>query len=142
MRWLPIVRVLGGSQQDGAFEAALPLYSGRNFIVEWMHKTLCENENNNILQHNLFIVLESVEIIVMTRVASIFFLAVIVPWWCLAGKTHELDHRDWAEKDMSVIYDILYIAFKLIAEDGEKMLDEDFMMNLFLPLYTKLPELQ
>ena len=142
MHWLPIVRVLGGSRQDGAFEAALPLYSGCNFIVEWLHQTLCENDNNNILQHNLFIVLESVEIIVMTRVASIFFLAVIVPWQWLAGKTHKLAHRDWVEKDMSVICDMVYIAFKSIAADGEKMLDEDFMMNLFSPLYTKLPELQ
>ena len=71
--WLPIVRVLGGSRQDGSFEAALPLYAGRRYILEFLHKTLCENEKDNILQHNLFIVLESVEIIAMIRVASIFF---------------------------------------------------------------------
>ena len=86
--------------------------------------------------------LESVEIIAMTGFTSIFFLAIIVPWWWRAGKTPELAHRDWAEKDMSVICDMVYIVFKSIEADSEKMLDEDFMMNLFSPLYTKLPELQ
>jgi len=71
--WLPIVRVLGGARQDGSFEAALPLYAGRKFIIEYLHKTLCENDKDNILQHNMFIVLESVEIISMIRVAAIFF---------------------------------------------------------------------
>ena len=138
--WLPIVRVLGGARQDGSFEAALPLYAGRKFIIEYLHKTLCENDKDNILQHNMFIVLESVEIISMIRVAAIFFLSVVVPWRWLAGKTHELAHRQWGEKDMGVVCDIVYEKFKTIAEDGDKMLDEDFMLQMFSPLYTKLPE--
>ena len=70
--WLPIIRVLGGARQDGSFEAALPLYLGRRFIVQYLHRTLCSNKKENILQTNLFIVLECVEMIVQVRVASIF----------------------------------------------------------------------
>ena len=78
--WLPLIRVLGGSRQDGSFEASLPLFVGRKYIVEYLHKTLCTNEKENILQTNLFIVLESIEMIGQVRIASIFFIAVIVPW--------------------------------------------------------------
>ena len=71
--WLPIIHVLGGSRQDGSFKAALPLYVGRTFIVHFLHKTLCSNKKENILQTNPFIVLECVEMIAQVRVASIFF---------------------------------------------------------------------
>ena len=138
--WLPVVRVNGGARQDGSFEAALPLYLGRKFIVQFLHKTLCSNKKENILQTALFIVLECVEMIAQVRVASIFFISVIVPWRWLAGKCHELGHNDWGEKDMSIICDLVFDAFALIEEDGEKLLDEDFMMNIFAPLYDQLPE--
>ena len=65
--------MLGGARQDGSFEAALPLYAGRKFIIEYLHKTLCENDKDNVLQHNMLNVLESVEIISMIHVTAIFF---------------------------------------------------------------------
>ena len=40
---------------------------------------------------------------------------------------------------MSVICDMVYDAFALIEEDGEKLLEEDFMMNIFSPLFKKTP---
>ena len=43
---------------------------------------------------------------------------------------------------MSVICDMVYDAFALIKEDGEKLLEEDFMMNIFSPLFKKLPEFE
>ena len=61
--WLPVVRVNGGARQDGSFEAALPLYLGRKYIVQFLHNTLCSNKTDNILQTTLFIVLECVEMI-------------------------------------------------------------------------------
>ena len=140
--WLPLIRVLGGSRQDGSFEASLPLYVGRKYIVEFLHMKLCTNEKENILQTNLFIVLECVEMIAQVRIASIFFIAVIVPWRWLAGKCHELGHRDFGEKDMSQICDLVFEAMQAVELDGEKMLDEDFIMSIFSPLYSKVPELE
>ena len=43
---------------------------------------------------------------------------------------------------MSDICDIVFEAFKLIANDGEKFLDKDFMLKMYSPLYEQLPELQ
>ena len=105
--FLPIICVMGGSRQDGLFEAALPLYVGRKYIVQFLHKTLCSNEKENILQTNLFIVLECVEMIALVRITSIFFIAVVILWRWLAGKCHELAYRDWGEKGMATICDLV-----------------------------------
>jgi len=75
-------------------------------------------------------------------VASIFFLAVIVPWRWLAGKSHTLGHRDWGEKDMLVICDLVYQAFRIVEANCETFLDKDFIMNIFSPLYSKLPKFE
>ena len=42
---------------------------------------------------------------------------------------------------MWTICDLVYEAFKEIEADGEKFMDEDFAMNIFSPLYEKLPEM-
>ena len=54
---MPVIRTLGGDQQDSLFEGALPVYMGRKFFVQFLHKELCSNTKENILQTNLFIIL-------------------------------------------------------------------------------------
>ena len=88
---MPVVRVLGGNRQDAQFEAALPAYYNRPKYVEFLHDDLCTTEN--ILLTNLFIILESVEMIAQLRIGSIFFMAIIVPARWLAANTHKLSHR-------------------------------------------------
>ena len=36
--------------------------------------------------------------------------------------------------------DLMYNAFVEVESDGDLMLDEDFKMNIFSPLYVALPE--
>ena len=43
---------------------------------------------------------------------------------------------------MSVICDLVFKAMQAVELDGEKMLDEDFMMSIFSPLYSRVPELE
>ena len=43
---------------------------------------------------------------------------------------------------MPVISDLVYDAFALIEEDGEKLLREDFMMNILSPLSKQLPKFE
>jgi len=80
--------------------------------------------------------------IAQLRIASIIFIAVVVPMRWLAGKTHELGHRNWSERSMGRAVDLMYNAFVEVESDGELMLDEDFIMNIFSPLYAELPELK
>jgi hypothetical protein len=139
---MPVIRTLGGDRQDSSFEGALPVYMGRKFFVQFLHEELCSSLKENILQTNMFIILRATEMIAQLRIASIIFIAVVVPMRWLAGKTHELGHRNWSERSMGRAVDLMYNAFVEVESDGELMLDEDFMMNIFSPLYAELPELK
>jgi hypothetical protein len=124
------------------FEGALPVYMGRKFFVQFLHKVLCSNTKENILQTNMFIILQATKMIAQLRIASIVFMAVVIPMCWLAGKNHELAHRNWLERSMGRAVDLMYNAFVQVESDGEKMLDKDFIMNIFSPLYAEIPELE
>ena len=64
------------------------------------------------------------------RIASIVFIAVVVPMRWLAGKTHELAHGNWSERSMGRAVDLMYNAFVEVDLDGELMLDEDLIMGM------------
>ena len=89
---MTIIRTLGGDHQDSLFEGALPVYMGRKFFVKFLHEELCSSTKENILQMDMFIILRSTEMIAQLRIASIVFMAVVVPMRWLAGKPHELAH--------------------------------------------------
>ncbi len=67
--------------------------------------------SENILQRNLFIILESSEMIAQLRLCSIFFLTIIVPMHWLASNTFKLSHRQWREKSMGRVIDLVYDEF-------------------------------
>jgi hypothetical protein len=137
---LPIVRVTGGSRQDSSFESALPIYDMLDEILEFLHE--CVLTSDNKLQRSMFIILSSMEYIAQLRVASILFLSVVVPMRWLAGKTHELAHRGWGERSMGRAIDLLHTAFTDILEEPSLLLDYEFVMNIFQPLYNDLPEFE
>ena len=139
---MPIVRSLGGKRQDGSFEGALLVFMVHHYFVAILHHYLCCTDSDSILQPNLFITLSCVEVISELRVASIFFVAFIFPMHCLAGKTRELSHKDWGERSMPRALDLMYNTFIEIQANGDKFLNEDFIMKIFDPLYTDLPELE
>lgn len=137
-RYLPIIRVVGGNRQDSAFEGALPVYDGLDDMLAFTHECLLTGEN--LLQRSLFLSLGSMEVVAQLRVASILHISVVVPMRWLAGNTHTLAHREWGERSMGRVIDILYNAFDEIKDCGELFLDLDFMMNIFSTLYEQLPE--
>jgi hypothetical protein len=99
-------------------------------------------DNINILQNSLYLLLTSVEMIAQLRVGGMFFMSVIVPMRWLAGNTHLLEHRQWGEKHMAKSIDLVYEAFLKIQRNNKLFLKEDFMMNIFKPLYEQVPELE
>ena len=100
----------------------------------------CLLSSENLLQRSLFIVLGSMEVIAQMRVASILHLDVLWPLQWLAGNTHKLAHCQWGERLMWKAIDLLYKAFVKIEADGLLILDHEFMINIFSPLYEQLPE--
>jgi hypothetical protein len=65
------------NRQDASFEGAFPLYVGRSHMVAFLNERLCAGVSENILQRNLFIILESSEMIAQLRLCSIFYLTIM-----------------------------------------------------------------
>jgi hypothetical protein len=152
--FVPVVRVLNGNRQDASFEGAFPLYVGHSHMVAFLNERLCASKttlymilcsskacpltllfskgvSENILQRNLFIILESSEMIAQLRLCSIFFLTIIIPMHWLGSNTFKLSHRQWGEKSMGRVIDLVYDAFVAIQADGTLILNYDFMMGIF-----------
>ena len=111
-------------------------------LFDFLHHYLCCTNSDNIIQHNFNITLSCVEVIAELRVTSIFFIAFIVPMCWFSGKTHKLSHQDWGERSMPRALDLMYNRFIEIQSNGNKFLNEDFILKIFEPLYTKLPEIE
>jgi hypothetical protein len=139
-RYLPPTRVLGGTRQDSSFEGALPVYDGRADMLMFTNE--CLYSSDNLLQRCLFIALGCMEVIAVLRVASLLFLAVVVPLRWLSGNTHLLMGYGWGERDMGRAVQLLYNAFQSIQDDGSLLLDHDYIMNIFSPLYVDIPPFQ
>ncbi len=94
--------------------------------------------SDNLLQRSLFIVLGSMEMIAQLRVASILHLVVVIPMRWLAENTHKLSEYGLGERSMGRAITFLHIAFVDVQGDGALMLDENFIMNIFSPLYEEI----
>jgi hypothetical protein len=139
---LPIARALGGSRQDIGVEGAPAVYMNLPYFLEFLNWRLACGVHDNILQKCLFIVLRSVEMIAMMRVLSILHIAVCLPTRWLAGNTHQLAEYDFGYYDMSRVVNMLEEAMEEVAEDGSKMLDEDFMMSIFSDIMEQVEPFQ
>ena len=127
---LVAVQRTSGSRQDLAVEGAAAVYWNRKYYVEFPDERLSA-DGDNILQENLFIVLSSMEMIAMTRVYAIFHLGISLPMRWLAGNTHRLQNSNWSIRSMGIAIDLLEEALISIADDGNKMLEDEFMMSIF-----------
>jgi hypothetical protein len=70
--------------------------------------------------------------IAQLRVASILYLGVVLPMRWLVGNTHKLAKYGWGERSMGRAITLLHDAFVEIQSDGSLLLEQNFMMNIFL----------
>ena len=59
-----------------------------------------------------------------------------------AGNTHKLAEYGWEERSMGRAIALLHDVFVEIQSDGSLLLEQDFIMNIFSPLYNKIPPLK
>ena len=128
---VPVTRA-SGSRQDLACEGAVAVYWNRRYYIEFLDESL-EAHNDNILQENLFIILTCMEMIALFRVMAILHFSVCMPLRFLAGNTHNIGAQgyDWSPISMGKALDALFDAMRVVEKDGSKLLDEDFMNDIF-----------
>ncbi len=108
------------------------------FFVEFLDWRLSCGTGDGILMKNLFVILQSVEMIALFCVLSILHIAICIPTRWFAGKTPELAEFRFGVQDMGRRVDLMEEAFEKIANDGEMMLDKEFMMNIFEPIVDQV----
>ena len=129
----PVERTTG-SRNDMVLEGAVAAYINGWLYKLFLDEALSTPDAANILQENLFIILSSVEMIALSRLFAILHFSINVPMRWLAGKTHTLADHDWSMKKMGTAIDRLHDALVELEEDGTKIVNEEFMMNIFTPL--------
>ncbi len=65
-------------------------------------------------------------------------IAICIPTRWLAGKTQELGGFQFGVWDMGRMVDLMEDAFEKNACDGEMLLNEEFMMNIFQPIVNQV----
>ncbi len=105
----PLVRACGGTRQDLSVEGApsilmnLPLYLQ---FPNW-RMGACGTAGDGILATNLYIYLQSVEVVALFRVPFILHILICMPVRWLASKTAELSDYDFGHYDMGKALDML-----------------------------------
>ena len=128
---IPITSVLGGARFVGIFEACVGNFWKRPEIMKWLVYVLALPKNEIIMQHALFIILRSVQMVAQLRVGYIFFLSIIVLMIWLSAITHLLEHRKWGEKNMHCAIDCIYKNSLKIKERPSLILQKHFMLSIF-----------
>ena len=75
----------------------------------------------------------------LLRVLSIYHVTLCLPLRWLAGNCGDLEEFGFGVADMPMAVDLMDDVFGEIVEDGDLLLDEDYMMNVFKSLAVKIP---
>ncbi len=81
----------------------------------------------------------SEEIVAQPHLHEILYISFYLPMWWLAAKTPELGEWVWGPISNSDTIDILRKRMMDIVDDPTKVLNEDFMMNMFGKYVNTLP---
>ncbi len=79
------------------------------------------------------------ELVTLSWLLSILHIAVCIPCWWLAGKTHELARYDWVPMLMGRVIDTLNDAIGEIHKTPALILDEKYLMAIFDEYLHELP---
>jgi hypothetical protein len=128
-----------GTRQDVGFEGSMAVFMNIPYYLEFLDWWLSSGlSGDSILMKNLLIIFQLVEMIVLFQVLTMLHVAICIPTRWLACKTHELIEFQFRVWDMGWTIDLMEDAIEKNARDGERMLDEQFMMNIFEPIVNQV----
>ena len=132
----------GGNRMDILLEASPAIYWNRQYCIEFLDDKLRMIGSSNILQMNLFILLSCLEVVALTRLLSILYIAICIPLRWISGKTHTLKEYNWGARSMGRVLDVLEASLEKIKADPKLIYSEIYMMNIFQEFIEELPPLK
>ena len=123
-------------------EGAIAILMKVPYYLEFLIWRMRCGHGDGIIEHSLFMLFRSVEMIAFLHVLSILHISVCMPLQWLAGNFGDLSQQNFGVSNMASVVDIMDKAFYKVLIDGEKLIGEDFMMGVFGGITKKLPPLQ
>ena len=88
--------------------AAMTIFWNRNYCVEFLDDIIIYcSKSENILAHNLMILISSVEIIAVSRIWSIMNITIVMPMRWLEAFTQKMKEYGWGYIYMGKVLDKL-----------------------------------
>ena len=129
-----------GSRHDLCLEAAPAIYMNRYVCFDYASYVLrLPKKQDNILLRCLFVLMTSEEIIAQSRLYAILFISFCVPMRWLAAKTPDLGKWGWGPISNGDAIDTLREKMMDLVDNPTKVLNEDFMMNMFQKYVVAIP---
>ena len=131
----PVVRACSSARQDLGVEGVsavlmnLPLYLV--FLNWWLSIGI---GSDCILQRKFLDVLRSTEMVPVLCVLSILHIPVCLSTRWLAGNTKHLAEFNFGHHNMGTMLVLMEAHVEVIADDGTLMVNEDYMMDMFLTI--------
>ena len=107
--------------QDLDYDAAVPMYIMRPYIIEYLHSRVFAAGHKNILEDYLYQAFITKEYVAMTRANAAIDLLLVRPLRWLAGKSSEL--VDWSPYSMGPVLETVEALLEKGAQDGRVLLD-------------------
>ena len=117
---LAIVRAEGG-RQDLDYDASIPMYMMRPYLVEFLHTLVFTADHANILEDFLYCSFSSLQFIAMTRANAVIDFLIVLPMRWLSGNSYKLDN--WSPMSMRFVLRLVYDVLVKASTDGSILLD-------------------
>ena len=103
-----------GGRQDLDYDAAVPMYMDRLYMIEYLHGRVYETGHSNILEDFIYVTHRAIEYIAMMRANALIDLRIARPLRWLAGKSADL--TNWSPVSMAFVFEKLEKIFERAAE--------------------------
>ena len=110
-----------GGRQDLEFDAAVPMYVNRRYMVEFIDARVFSAGAQNKLEDSIYVTHTKLEYVAMMRTNALIDLRISIPWRFLSGSGADLD--DWSPFSQGLVLDMLDKLSERIAHNGAVLLD-------------------
>ena len=132
---VPFERADGG-RQDLDFDAAVPMYINRMYIVQFLTPRVFAKGHSNILEDSIFVTHTKVEYVAMIRASAIIDLRIAVPMRWIAGNGSKL--KNWSPFSMLPVLSRIEAVFERASRDGRALLSKE-PLGIFEPVAAEQP---
>ena len=133
---VPFERADGG-RQDLDFDAAIPMYINRKYIIDFLYPRVTSKNHSNILESSIFVTHAKLEYVAFIRALAIVDLRIALPLHWIAGNGPKL--KEWSPFSMGPVLSRIEAVFERGSRNGDVLLC-DRSLDIFEPLIDTQPE--